>query len=64
MDEDRPSMTTVQQIQDADARLAARLKQILHTPGISDKDRKLIDGNLRRLAEAQGQRKTGPGPSA
>jgi len=57
VDEDPASIATAHQVQDADARLAARLKQILHTPGISDKDRKLIDGNLRRLAEAQERRK-------
>jgi hypothetical protein len=37
---------------DADMRLAARLKQILNTPGISDKDRKLVEQNLKRLAAA------------
>ena len=37
---------------DADVRLAARLKQILDTPGISDKDRKLVEQNLKRLAAA------------
>ena len=37
---------------DADVRLAARLKQILNTPGISDKDRKLVEQNLKRLAAA------------
>jgi len=37
---------------DADARLAARLKQILNTPGISDKDRKLVEQNLDRLVTA------------
>jgi hypothetical protein len=38
---------------DADDRLAARLKQLLHTPGISDKDRKLVERNLKRLLEAR-----------
>jgi hypothetical protein len=37
---------------DADTRLAARLKQLLQTPGISDKDRKLVQRNLKRLVEA------------
>ncbi len=37
---------------DTDARLAARLKHILETPGISDKDRKLVDRNLKRLLAA------------
>jgi hypothetical protein len=36
-------------ISDADARLAARLKQFLNTPGISDKERKLVERNLQRL---------------
>jgi hypothetical protein len=36
---------------DADDRIAARLKQMLKTPGISDKERKLVDRNLRRLLE-------------
>jgi hypothetical protein len=39
----------VRTISDADARLAARLKQFLNTPGISDKDRKLVERNLERL---------------
>jgi len=38
---------------DADARLAARLKHIINTPGISDKDRKLVERNLKRLLEAR-----------
>jgi hypothetical protein len=41
----------------ADDRLAARLKQIMITPGISDKDRKLVERNLSRLLEAQKLRK-------
>ena len=39
-------------IRDTDARLAARLQQLLHTPGISDKDRKLVEQNLKRLIAA------------
>jgi hypothetical protein len=38
---------------DADDRLAARLKQLLKTPGISDKDRKLVQQNLNRLLAAK-----------
>lgn len=41
---------------DSDARLAARLKQLLETPGISDKDRKLVQRNLERLIDAQERR--------
>jgi hypothetical protein len=41
--------TTEQTISDANARLVARLKQILDTPGISDKDRKLVERNLQRI---------------
>jgi hypothetical protein len=37
---------------DTDARLAARLQQLLNTPGISDKDRKLVERNLERLIAA------------
>ena len=37
---------------DSNHHLAARLKQILATPGISDKDRKLVERNLKRLIEA------------
>ncbi len=37
---------------DANARLVARLKQILDTPGISDKDRKLVERNLQRILTA------------
>ena len=60
VDEDQASIATAQEIQDADTRLAARLKQILHTPGISHKDRKLVEGNLKRLVEALERRKTRP----
>jgi hypothetical protein len=38
-----------QKLDETDARLAARLKQILEIPGISDKDRKLVERNLQRL---------------
>ncbi len=41
---------------ESDARLAARLKQLLETPGISDKDRKLVQRNLERLIDAQERR--------
>ena len=37
---------------DINARLAARLTQILNMPGISDKDRKLVERNLHRLQTA------------
>ncbi len=37
---------------EADARLAGRLRRILETPGISDKDRKLMEENLKRLLTA------------
>jgi hypothetical protein len=40
------------EISDADGRLAARLKQIIDRPGISDKDRKLVERNLKRLLAA------------
>jgi hypothetical protein len=60
VDEDQRSTTTAHDSLDADARLAARLKQLLHTPGISDKDRKLVEGNLRRLVGAQERRKQQP----
>jgi hypothetical protein len=52
-----PDIATLQSIMDADDRLAARLKQILETPGISDKDRKLVERNLGRLLTAQALRK-------
>jgi hypothetical protein len=38
-----------QKLSETDARLVARLRQILETPGISDKDRKLVERNLERL---------------
>jgi hypothetical protein len=37
------------EINDTNTRLAARLTQILKMPGISDKDRKLVQRNLQRL---------------
>jgi hypothetical protein len=37
---------------DADARLAARLRQFLKTPGVSGKDRRLVEQNLQRLLTA------------
>jgi hypothetical protein len=40
------------EISDTNARLAARLTQLLNTPGISDKDRKLVERNLHRLQTA------------
>ncbi len=40
------------EISDTNGRLAARLTQILKTPGISDKDRKLVERNLHRLQTA------------
>jgi hypothetical protein len=43
---------------DSDARLATRLKQLLDIPGISDKDRQLLQRNLQRLIDAQ-ERRTG-----
>jgi hypothetical protein len=52
-----PDIATLQSIMDADDRLVARLKQILETPGISDKDRKLVERNLGRLLTAQALRK-------
>jgi hypothetical protein len=45
MEEDQEEQT----LDETDARLAARLRQILETPGISDKDRKLVERNLQRL---------------
>ncbi len=57
VDEDQASMTAAQGTLDADGRLAARLRQLLHTPGISDKDRKLVERNLNRLLEAQERQK-------
>ena len=55
VDEDQANLPTKerimteQAISDVDARLAARLRQFLNTPGISDKDRKLVERNLQRL---------------
>jgi hypothetical protein len=40
------------EMSDTDARLAARLKQLIERPGISDKDRKLLERNLKRLLAA------------
>ncbi|HTC34454.1 MAG TPA: hypothetical protein VK724_13825 [Bryobacteraceae bacterium] len=45
----KEGVTTQPAVDDTDARLAARLTQLLHTPGISDKDRKLVERNLQRL---------------
>jgi hypothetical protein len=45
-------ITRQQAIDDTDARLIARLTQVLNTPGISDKDRKLVERNLQRLRAA------------
>ena len=39
-------------IDQTDARLIARLTQLVNTPGISDKDRKLLERNLQRLRGA------------
>jgi hypothetical protein len=58
--EDQAQVETKRQPQwssESDARLAARLKQLLETPGISDKDRKLVERNLQRLVEAQETRR-------
>jgi hypothetical protein len=41
--------TTERTISETNERLVARLKQILDTPGISDKDRKLVERNLQRI---------------
>ena len=51
---------TSQRGMDADDRIAARLKQLLKTPGISDKERKQVERNLRRLLESLEQRKKDP----
>ncbi len=51
MDEDQASLIDEQAMDETDARLAARLTQVLNTPGISDKDRKLLERNLKRLRE-------------
>jgi hypothetical protein len=48
----KEGITTQQAMDDTDARLAARLTQLLSTPGISDKERKLIERNLQRLRTA------------
>ena len=61
MEDKQASVTTAQDLPDTDARLIARLKQLLHTPGISDKDRKLIDRNIQRLVEAQDRAKPSGG---
>jgi hypothetical protein len=37
------------EINDTNTRLAARLTQLRDMPGISDKDRKLVQRNLNRL---------------
>jgi hypothetical protein len=50
-------VTMAESAGDADDRIAARLKQLLGTPGISDKDRKQVERNLKRLLEAQALRK-------
>jgi len=61
--EDRAKLNQMQEItwdqeaDDSDARIAARLKRILEIPGISDKDRKLVERNLKRILEAQERRK-------
>jgi hypothetical protein len=54
VDEEQTSLTE-RAVDDTDARLAARLKQLLNTPGISDKDRKLVERNLNRLLTAMSQ---------
>jgi hypothetical protein len=53
VDEDQANNGAKQGIMDADARMAARLKKLIETPGISDKDRKQVERNLRRLLESQ-----------
>ncbi len=50
----KEAITAQQPMDDANVRLAARLTQLLHTPGISDKDRKLVERNLQRLRAAVG----------
>jgi hypothetical protein len=52
----KEALGTDQTADDADARLAARLKQILSTPGISVKDRKLVERNLQRLLASMNPR--------
>jgi hypothetical protein len=49
VDENQQEIMTQSAIDDTDARLAARLTQLLRTPGISDKDRKLVERNLHRI---------------
>jgi hypothetical protein len=46
-----PERTTPRGTSDADDRIVARLKQLLKTPGISDKERKQVERNVRRLRE-------------
>ena len=48
-----PDIITQHMFNPDDAILVERLKQILATPGISDKDRKQIERNLKRLGEAR-----------
>ncbi len=50
MDEDQANLIE-RALDETDARLVARLTQVLNTPGISDKDRKLLERNLKRLKE-------------
>lgn len=64
MDQEQATLKSARETQDADTRLAARLKQLLHTPGITDKDRKLIDRNLQRLVEALERGKLEPSADA
>ena len=45
-------IATRREISAANARLAARLTQLVNLPGISDKDRKLVEQNLHRLQTA------------
>lgn len=45
----KEGITAQPAMNDTDARLAGRLTQLLLTPGISDKDRKLVERNLQRL---------------
>jgi len=49
VDENHADPAAQPAMDDTDARLAARLAQLLRTPGISDKDRKLVERNLQRL---------------
>ncbi|MGB6946880.1 MAG: hypothetical protein WBE37_31075 [Bryobacteraceae bacterium] len=50
VDQDQANLIE-QAMDETDARLVARLTQVLNTPGISDKDRKLLERNLKRLRE-------------